>query len=77
MKIDINQYRACIPNLTYVLNKFPEKDVCVLAGEFSAGTHVPLIAVCHYIIEIKGENLEVRKMINSLLIFYKYSKLDK
>lgn len=72
MKIDISLYRNCIPTLTFILNKFPNRNICELITEYSVSSFVPLIAVCYYVIEIKGEDPEVRKMIDSLVSFYKY-----
>jgi len=75
MKLNLNDYKNCIPALTAICERDKQKPSLEIISEFATTNHFPLVAIGYYVIDIRGENQDVRSLIERLSLFYKYSEV--
>jgi len=75
MKLNLNDYKNCIPALTAICERDKQKPSLEIISDFATTNHFPLVAIGYYLIDIRGEDQDVRSLIERLTEFYKYSTI--
>lgn len=72
MTIDLDRYRRTIKPIVklFVERQVSKKSKSEIAGAISLATECPIIAVCYYMAELYGMDLELNTLLNALIAFY-------
>lgn len=75
MTIDCDRYRVNVPVIAELTKDMDEEERLEFIATFSAGSHVPIIAVACYIGELYGVSEALQFYLNSLILFYRVSEV--
>ena len=76
MIVKINDYRNDYDFIKHMYANRGNRTLSELCAEVAPVIHVPCVAVAHFLLEIHGESEELRDIINRLIQFYGYSKIE-
>lgn len=75
MRVDIGRYRENYNSIFIALKDLSWEDRRKKISEIAAATHVPLIAVLHYCLEMFGSNAEVEQKLDAVKKFYQVTEV--
>jgi hypothetical protein len=75
MKLTLNDYRNIIPSLQYSIENKGIKTVEEVLSEVSVTSHVPIVALCCYYLELYPQDIIIWGLKNRLVKFYGYTEV--
>lgn len=78
MRIDLAQYKLCIPNVRRIIKQYEGKrNQSQMSSIVSQATSMPMLAACYYVIGIMNKEDEgIQATIKGLIDFYNYTGVD-
>jgi hypothetical protein len=75
MKLEVYRYSSVRPTVAHFIKSNPEMTIADLCSKLAVATHVPALAICYFIEEVKGASEELERQKNTLINFYKYTNI--